>query len=44
VTGISIMDTSRMLVGAGPIALLALAVEFILGLAQRWLFTERGAA
>jgi osmoprotectant transport system permease protein len=43
VTGISIMDTSRMLVGAGPIALLALAAEFLLSLAQRQLFGERGA-
>jgi osmoprotectant transport system permease protein len=43
VTGISIMDTSRMLVGAGPIALLALAAEFLLSLAERRLFAARGA-
>lgn len=41
VTGISMMDTSRMLVGAVPIALLALSVEFLLGFAERWLFAER---
>ncbi len=44
VTGISIMDTSRMLVGAVPIALLALGLELILSLAQRLLFTERAGA
>lgn len=44
VTGISIMDSSRMLVGAGPIALLALSVEFILSHAERRLFGRRGAA
>jgi osmoprotectant transport system permease protein len=44
VTGISIMDTSRMLVGAVPIALLALGSELILSLAQRLLFAERAAA
>jgi osmoprotectant transport system permease protein len=43
VTGISIMDTSRMLVGAVPIAILALGVEFLLGVAQKLLFTERAA-
>jgi osmoprotectant transport system permease protein len=41
VTGISIMDTSRMLVGAVPIALLALAAEWILSLAEKHLFTQR---
>lgn len=41
VTGISIMDTSRMLVGAVPIALLALGVELILSHAERLLFSER---
>jgi osmoprotectant transport system permease protein len=41
VTGVSIMDTSRMLVGAVPIALLALGAEFILGLTERLLFAER---
>jgi osmoprotectant transport system permease protein len=40
VNGISIMDTSRMLVGAVPIALLALGAELLLGLAQRRLFPE----
>jgi osmoprotectant transport system permease protein len=44
VTGISIMDTSRMLVGAVPIALLALGVELILSLAEKLLFAERAAA
>ena len=43
-TGISIMDTSRMLVGAVPIALLALAAELILGLTERWLFAQRSTA
>jgi osmoprotectant transport system permease protein len=43
VTGISIMDTSRMLVGAVPIALLALGVELILGAAERLLFADRAA-
>lgn len=41
VTGISIMDTSRMLVGAVPIALLALAAEWILSLAEKHLFAQR---
>ena len=41
VTGISIMDTSRMLVGAVPIALLALGVELMLSLTERLLFAER---
>jgi osmoprotectant transport system permease protein len=41
VTGISIMDTSRMLVGAVPIALLALGFELTLSLAERLLFAER---
>jgi osmoprotectant transport system permease protein len=41
VTGISIMDTQRMLVGAVPIALLALGFELILSLAERLLFAER---
>ncbi len=41
VTGISIMDTSRMLVGAVPIALLALGSELILSLAERALFAAR---
>lgn len=41
VTGISIMDTSRMLVGAVPIALLALGFELILSLTERLLFAER---
>jgi osmoprotectant transport system permease protein len=43
VTGISMMDTSRMLVGAVPIALLALGVEFLLGFAERRIFAERAA-
>jgi osmoprotectant transport system permease protein len=44
VTGVSIMDTSRMLVGAVPIAVLALAVELGLGLVERLLFAKRGAS
>jgi osmoprotectant transport system permease protein len=43
VNGISIMDTSRMLVGAVPIALLALGAELLLGLAQRRLFPGHAA-
>jgi osmoprotectant transport system permease protein len=43
VTGISMMDTSRMLVGAVPIALLALFAEFLLGFAQKRLFAPRAA-
>jgi osmoprotectant transport system permease protein len=37
------MDTSRMLVGAVPIALLALFAEFLLGFAQKRLFAPRAA-
>jgi osmoprotectant transport system permease protein len=40
-TGISMMDTSRMLVGAVPIALLALGAELILGTTERLLFAKR---
>jgi osmoprotectant transport system permease protein len=40
-TGIGVMDTSRLLVGAVPIALLALSAEFILGGAEKILFAER---
>ena len=40
-TGISMLDTSRMLVGAVPIALLALGAELALGLAERLLFSEQ---
>jgi len=43
-TGISVMDMSRLLVGAVPIALLALSAEFILGRAEKILFAERTAA
>lgn len=43
-TGIGVMDMSRLLVGAVPIALLALAAEFILGRAEKILFAERTAA
>jgi osmoprotectant transport system permease protein len=43
-TGISVMDMSRLLVGAVPIALLALAAEFILGRLEKILFAERAAA
>lgn len=43
-TGISVMDMSRLLVGAVPIALLALSAEFILGRTEKILFAERSAA
>jgi osmoprotectant transport system permease protein len=43
-TGISIMDSSRMLVGAVPIALLALGAELTLGLLERVLFSKRSTA
>jgi osmoprotectant transport system permease protein len=43
-TGIGIMDMSRLLVGAVPIAILALATEFLLGRAEKLLFSERAAA
>ena len=43
-TGISVMDMSRLLVGAVPIALLALSAEFILGRTEKILFAERTAA
>lgn len=39
--GISMMDTSRLLVGAVPIALLTLGTEFGLGRLERALFAER---
>lgn len=42
-TGIGVMDMSRLLVGAVPIALLALSAEFILGRAEKILFAERAA-
>ncbi len=42
--GIGAMDMSRLLVGAIPIALLALGTEFVLGLAERRLFAERSAS
>jgi osmoprotectant transport system permease protein len=41
VTGMSMMDTSRMLVGAIPIALLALTIELLLGTAQKFLLANR---
>jgi osmoprotectant transport system permease protein len=44
VTGIGIMDMSRLLVGAVPIAILALATEFSLGQLQRILFSERAVS
>lgn len=43
-TGIGVMDMSRLLVGAVPIAILALATEFILGRVEKLLFSERAAA
>jgi osmoprotectant transport system permease protein len=42
--GIGAMDMSRLLVGAIPIALLALGTEFLLGLAEKQLFAERSAS
>ena len=42
--GISMMDMSRLLVGAVPIAILALATEFILGRAEKIFFAERTSA
>ncbi|MEO3388679.1 ABC transporter permease [Mesorhizobium sp. CAU 1741] len=42
--GIAGMDQSRLLVGAIPIAMLALGTEFLLGLAERIFFGERRAA
>lgn len=41
--GIAIMDMPRLLVGAVPIALLAIGTEFGLGWAERRLFGERAA-
>jgi osmoprotectant transport system permease protein len=38
------MDMSRLLVGAVPIAILALATEFILGRAEKIFFAERTSA
>ena len=38
--GISMMDMSRLLVGAIPIALLALTTEFTLGIAGKVFFAE----
>jgi len=43
-TGIGTMDMSRLLVGAVPIAILALAAEFILGFVEKTLFAERSPA
>lgn len=42
--GIAGMDTSRILVGAVPIAILALGTEFVLGLTERLLFRERSVS
>lgn len=42
--GIAGMDQSRLLVGAVPIAILALGTEFLLGQTERVLFGERKAA
>lgn len=39
-TGIGMMDTSRLLVGAVPIAILALSTKFILGRVEKHLFAE----
>lgn len=41
--GVAAMDTSRLLVGAVPIALLALGAEWILGWTETRLFAERRA-
>jgi osmoprotectant transport system permease protein len=43
-TGIGMMDMSRLLVGAVPIALLALITEFSLGRIEQSLFAERTSA
>jgi len=43
-TGIGVMDMSRLLVGAIPIALLALVTEFVLGTIEKLLFSERTTA
>jgi len=43
-TGIGVMDMSRLLVGAVPIAILALTTEFVLGRVETMLFSERTAA
>lgn len=43
-TGIGVMDMSRLLVGAVPIAILALSTEFILGRVEKLLFAERTTA
>jgi len=43
-TGIGVMDMSRLLVGAIPIALLALFTEFALGTIEKLLFSERTLA
>jgi osmoprotectant transport system permease protein len=37
------MDMSRLLVGAVPIAILALTTEFVLGRVEKLLFSERAA-
>jgi len=42
--GISMMDMSRLLVGAVPIAILALGTEFSLGFIEKRLFAERTPA
>jgi osmoprotectant transport system permease protein len=42
-TGIGVMDMSRLLVGAVPIAILALTTEFVLGRVEKLLFSERAA-
>ncbi|MBE7184082.1 MAG: ABC transporter permease [Methylobacterium mesophilicum] len=44
ITGITMVDTARLLVGAVTIAVLALLAEAILALAERLLFAERTAA
>ena len=42
--GIAGMDMSRLLIGAIPIAILALSAEFLLAMAERLLFSERTSA
>lgn len=44
VTGIGLMDMSRLLVGAVPIAVLALTTEFTLGRVEKLLFSERATS
>lgn len=42
--GIAMMDTSRLIVGAVPIALLTLLIEMLLGFTEKALFAEKSSA